>query len=129
MGNFARMLVQVTFSIRKQFNFPALTIIPEGVTVEVHVRFFTILREVTDKKEETLHFPEDEKVTINTLLDCLTKQYGKPFQDYVFDFPNGGVKKFLQFFVNGKSTAALNGLDSELCDGDTLAIVPPVGGG
>jgi molybdopterin converting factor small subunit len=35
----------------------------------------------------------------------------------------------LQFFINGKSASTLNGLQTELQDGDALAIVPPVGGG
>ena len=30
---------------------------------------------------------------------------------------------------NGQSTSAFNGLDSQLNNGDVLAIVPPVGGG
>jgi molybdopterin converting factor small subunit len=39
------------------------------------------------------------------------------------------VRGFLQFLVNGKSASSLKGLQTELSDGDVLAILPPVGGG
>ncbi|MCW4018107.1 MAG: MoaD/ThiS family protein [Candidatus Bathyarchaeota archaeon] len=96
--------------------------------MQVSVRFFTVLREVTSKKEDTIEFP-DEKVTIAAALKALADRYGKPFTDYVYDPNNGNVKGFLQFFINGRSTSATEGLESKLQDGDVLAIVPPVGGG
>ena len=76
-----------------------------------------------------LQFSKSEKVTIDTVLRILGTQYGKPFTDYVYIDLTNEVRGFLQFFINGKSAAALNGLNSEMHDGDLLAIVPPVGGG
>jgi MoaD family protein len=93
------------------------------------VRFFTSLREIVNKKEETLKFPEDEKVTVNTVLKMLAQRHGKRFVEYVHDAKTGEVKGFLQFLVNGKSAATLKGLQTELEDGDILAILPPIGGG
>ena len=97
--------------------------------VKVSVRFFTSLREIVNKREETLSFPDGEKVTVNRVLQTLAKEYGKAFVDYVYDSKTGEAKGFLQFLVNGTSTSTLNGLDTELKDGDVLAILPPVGGG
>ena len=97
--------------------------------MQVSVRFFTSLREIVDKKEETLKFPEDEKVTVDIVLETLKQRYGKPFVEYVYDRETGEVRGFLQFLVNGKSAATLNGLQTELENGDVLAILPPVGGG
>jgi molybdopterin synthase sulfur carrier subunit len=93
------------------------------------VRFFTSLRELIGKKEETLRFPDSEAVTVNTVLKRLAKRYGKEFVEYVYDRKTGEVKSFLQFLINGRSASALNGLDTKLEDGDVLAIIPPVGGG
>jgi molybdopterin synthase sulfur carrier subunit len=93
------------------------------------VRFFTSLRELIGKKEETLKFPNSEAVSVNTVLKRLAKRYGKEFVEYVYDRKTGEVKSFLQFLINGRSASALNGLDTKLEDGDVLAIIPPVGGG
>jgi MoaD family protein len=88
-----------------------------------------VLREVTGKKEELLAFPDGEKATVNLALKKLSQTYGKPFDEYVYHPGTGEVKGFLQFLINGKSASTLNGLETELQDGDVLAIVPPVGGG
>ena len=97
--------------------------------MKISVRFFTSLREIADKKEETLKFPEDEKATVDMVLKTLSQRYGKPFVEYVYNGKTGEVRGFLQFLVNGKNATAMNGLQTELEDGDVLAILPPVGGG
>jgi len=97
--------------------------------VHVTVRFFTVLREVTGNKEQTLNLPEGEGVTVDAVLKTLGAQYGKRFTEYVYDAETGEVKAFLQFFVNGKSASTLKGLQTKLEEGYVLAIVPPVGGG
>jgi molybdopterin converting factor small subunit len=68
-------------------------------------------------------------VTLNKVLQRLSERFGKDFVDYVYDRKTGEVKGFLQFLVNGRSAATMNVLGTELCDGDVLAIIPPVGGG
>jgi sulfur-carrier protein len=97
--------------------------------VEARIRLFTTLREIANKKEETLSFPENQKVTVDVVLKTLAKQHGKAFADYLYDAKSGQPKGFLQFLVNGASTSTLQGLQTELGDGDVLAILPPVGGG
>lgn len=97
--------------------------------VQVSVRFFTSLREIVNKRQAPLSFPDDEKVTVDTVLKALAKRYGRAFVDYVYDGKTGQAKGFLQFLVNGASTSTLDGLDTALKDGDVLAILPPVGGG
>ena len=97
--------------------------------MQVKVRFFTSLREIVGKKEEALSFPEGEKITVDMVLKKLTEKYGNPFQEYIYDTKTSQPKGFLQFLVNGNSTSTLNGLETQLRDGDVLAILPPVGGG
>jgi MoaD family protein len=97
--------------------------------LQVQVRFFTTLREITGRRQETLKFRDNENTTINSVLTKLAKQHGKSFVDYVCDRKTGEVKSYLQFLVNGRSTSTSGGLNSKLADGDILAIIPPVGGG
>ena len=98
-------------------------------TLKVSVRFFTNLREIIGKKEETLEFPEDEALTVDLVLETLKQRYGHLFVEYVYDRTSGEMKGFLQLLVNGKSVSTLGGLQTEVADGDVLAILPPVGGG
>jgi molybdopterin synthase sulfur carrier subunit len=98
------------------------------VALRVSVRFFTTLKELVGKREETLEF-SDKVVTVNSVLKRLSERYGKGFVEYVFDDKTGEVKGFLQFLINGRSASTLNGLDTKLRNGDVLAIIPPVGGG
>jgi len=74
-------------------------------------------------------FPVGEKVTIDLVLKTLSQKYGTSFIEYVYNGKKGQPKNFLQFLVNGTSASTLNGLETELKDGDVLAILPPVGGG
>jgi MoaD family protein len=97
--------------------------------LRVSVRYFTVLREIVGKKEETLVLPKGEKVTVNGVLECLREKYGKAFNEYVYDQDSGEVKGFLQFLVNGRSVSGAKAMDSSLSDGDVLAILPPVSGG
>jgi len=97
--------------------------------MRISVRFFTSLREIIGKREESLDFPEGEAVTLDKVLKKLGKRHGEGFTEYVFDRHTGNVKGFLQFLVNGRSAPTINALETELSDGDVLAIIPPVGGG
>jgi MoaD family protein len=97
--------------------------------LKVSVRFFTSLREIIKKKEETLEFSDDEKVAVDKVLKTLRQRHGKDFTDYVYDDKTHAVRGFLQFLVNGNNTSSLDGLQTKLKDGDVLAILPPVGGG
>jgi len=97
--------------------------------VRVSVRFFTTLRELTGKREETLEFSRGKVVTVESVLDRLKDRYRKGFTEYVCDPKTGEVRGFLQFLVNGRSVASFEGLKTKLSDGDVLAIIPPVGGG
>ena len=98
-------------------------------SLEVKIRFFTSLREIVNKREETLNFADNAKVTVDMVLKTLSNKYGKPFTEYVYNDKTGVPKGFLQFLVNGTSISTLNGLETELKDGAVLAVLPPVGGG
>ena len=63
------------------------------------------------------------------VLETLVQYHGESFAEYVYDLKTGSVRGFLQFLINGKSANAQKGMQTELEDGDVLAILPPVGGG
>ncbi|MCL2287654.1 MAG: MoaD/ThiS family protein [Candidatus Bathyarchaeota archaeon] len=96
--------------------------------MQISIRYFTTLREITGKKEEKLIFSENKKITITAVLETLSDKYGKAFTDYVFN-SDEQVKSFLQLLINGTNTTTISGTEAAMQDGDVLAILPPVGGG
>jgi MoaD family protein len=88
-----------------------------------------MLREITGKKEETLTFQIRKPITVKQILSKLSKEYGKDFNEYVYNADTGEVRGFLQFLINGRSVSLEKGTEAELHDGDVLAIIPPVSGG
>jgi len=94
--------------------------------MKVEVKFFTSLREITGKKTEEIQI--QDTITVEKLLTLLSEKYGKNFREYFYP-KNGKVQGFLSFLVNGKNINALEGFDTKLKQGDTVAILPPVGGG
>ncbi len=94
--------------------------------MKIVAKFFTVLREITGKKEEELEF--SKSITVDELLDYLSQKYGHEFTDYVYN-ASGKPRGYLQFLVNGKSITTLEGFRTRLKEGDNIAIIPPVGGG
>lgn len=43
--------------------------------------------------------------------------------------PDGRIRRFVNVFVNGDDVRALSGADTEVKDGDEIAIIPAVAGG
>lgn len=115
--------------LEPQFKSLLVAIVMVMYVLQVSVRFFTSLREIIGKKEQIFEFSEGDTVTVNEVLQRLSKQYGQSFVEYVFDDQTNQVKGFLQLLVNGRSISSISGLDAELIDGDVLALLPPVGGG
>jgi sulfur-carrier protein len=99
------------------------------LSLDVKVRYFTRLREIVGKREETIPFPDTTQITVNILLKALSTKYGDPFTQYVYDAKTGTPRNFLQLLINGTSTASLNGPETQMQNGDELVILPPVGGG
>ena len=94
--------------------------------MKITVKFFTVLREITGKREENLEF--SSSITMDELLDYLSQKYGRQFIDYVYN-ASGKPRGYLQFLVNGKSITTLEGFRTRLKEEDNVAIIPPVGGG
>jgi len=94
--------------------------------MKIRVKFFTTLREITGKKEDEIQ--PSSIITVKELLTQLSKKYGKQFMDYLYD-ERGNVRTYIQILINGRGINALQGLETKLKEGDTVAIFPPVGGG
>ncbi len=94
--------------------------------MNVEVKFFTSLREITGKKVDKIQL--QNTVTVDELLTLLSEKYGKNFREYIYN-KKGEVQGFLSFLVNGKNINIMQGFDTKLQENDVVAILPPVGGG
>jgi molybdopterin synthase sulfur carrier subunit len=94
--------------------------------MKVEVRFFTSLREITGKKIEEVQL--HGIITVEELLTQLSAKYSEEFREYLYN-EKEKVHSHLSILVNGRSINVLQGLDTELKNGDIIAILPPVGGG
>jgi molybdopterin synthase sulfur carrier subunit len=95
--------------------------------LKVRVKFFALVRELTGTKEEVVDL--DDQATVRTLLAKLVAEHGTKFHDYIFDPASNEPKGHVQFLMDGRNITLMQGLDTILKEGTSLAILPPVGGG
>jgi len=91
---------------------------------EITVIFPSVLTSATGGEKEV-------KVSASSLKDALNllaSRYGEKFKGRIFD-SSGGVRRLLNFYVNGKNIQHLGGIDVHLEDGDEVSIIPAVAGG
>ncbi|MHC1575488.1 MAG: ubiquitin-like small modifier protein 1 [Candidatus Methanogasteraceae archaeon] len=89
----------------------------------INVKAFARFREVFGKE---LGVEPDGKTTMMDLLAGLCATHDA--YDLIFD-ESGGIKKYVNILVNGRTIQSLSGTRTELADGDEVAIFPPVAGG
>jgi MoaD family protein len=73
---------------------------------------------------------ETEEATLRDALNVLSNQYGKRFEDIMFDPLTQEIKRSILILLNGQPYINLGKrLDSELKDGDEITFCPALAGG
>ncbi|MHA2334316.1 MAG: ubiquitin-like small modifier protein 1 [Candidatus Hodarchaeales archaeon] len=96
----------------------------------VTVRFFTILREITGKREIIVALPPPVK--IKNVLDYLVNQYPELIPNLFEDDNRTTIKGYYQIVINGRALGDIDDaemMEHVLDEKDVLAILPPVAGG
>jgi molybdopterin synthase sulfur carrier subunit len=93
--------------------------------IKATVRLFASFKEITKKRE--IEIKIEEKSTIFQLLQRLFDQY-EPLRELIFD-ENNKLNEWIQILKNGRSIKYLDGINTQLSNGDVVAVFPPVAGG
>jgi MoaD family protein len=88
----------------------------------VTVKIPTQLRSATDGEAEA----DVEGETVGAVLDALYERYEELRERIASD---GGLRRFVNVYVGGEDIRFLDGLDTEVEDGDEVTILPAVAGG
>lgn len=91
--------------------------------MKVRVKFFAYLRHTFRDREREMVLQSGS--SIEDLLNLLCDSPGARGQ--IFD--GGGLKRQMLVFKNGSDVEHLSGMATELDEGDTVVLIPPVGGG
>jgi molybdopterin synthase sulfur carrier subunit len=68
-----------------------------------------------------------EGATVGEVLDALFERHGE-LRDRLSD-DNGGLRRFVNVYVDGEDIRFADGLETTVADGDEVQILPAVAGG
>ena len=89
----------------------------------IEVRIPTILRTYTDGERAV----ESDGANVTELIDRLEADHSGIKERLIDD--DGGLRRFVNVYVNDEDVRFTGGLDTALSDGDTVVILPAVAGG
>lgn len=96
--------------------------------MEVKIRIFRgPLSEIVGKSEIVVQAEKHAKVI--DVLKKLAVEYGKRFNDYVFNPKTNEVNSYLLLSLNGVNVRNIKGTETEVEDGGELLILSATGGG
>ncbi len=94
---------------------------------KVLVKLFASLRDIVGEREVRIEVAEG--ATVKDVLDAMIRRYGSAFKRQVVDPATEELQSSIRVLVNGRDVSFLKGLKTKVGDDDTVAILPPVGGG
>jgi sulfur-carrier protein len=94
----------------------------ERCSMAIEVRIPTILRTYTDGAKQV----EGTGATLDELITDLEQRHGG-LRDRLVE--GGGLRRFVNVYLNDEDVRFLSGLETPVKDGDTVTVLPAVAGG
>lgn len=85
------------------------------------------LKEAMGQRLTEIDLPDGS--TIEDLLTYLKRRSGERLSGRLFDPDSGAVLPYVRIMVNGQTIQFLEGMETQLEQGDEVLILPPVSGG
>lgn len=95
--------------------------------MRIRINYFGHFRTAFHKRSEEVQMPKN--TNLYDLLSFLSERNGEQFKSYVFDAVNTGIKDDVLLNINGIPSNLLNGLKTQLSNGDQVNIMPLFSGG
>lgn len=94
------------------------------IDVEINI-YFSFGNKLNNKGKITVEVPNS--ATVEKALDEVSEKF-PDFEEEVFEEP-GEIRRFIQIRLNQRSITRIDGLKTELNEGDEIQILPKLGGG
>jgi molybdopterin synthase sulfur carrier subunit len=78
-------------------------------------------------REILVECPQEQKTNVAQLLKRVRKNHLDIYQPWCAK--DGSIKSSIQVFVNGEHVRYLNGMETELREGDQIYVIPILAGG
>ena len=85
------------------------------------------LKEVIGQRLTEIDLPH--RSTVEDFLTYMKERWGDKLSARLFDPDSGAVLPYVRIMVNGQTIQFLEGMDTQLKEGDEVLILPPVSGG
>ena len=95
--------------------------------MQIQVKGYLTYRELVGTRQVEI---SAQQATLRDCLQVLEDEIGEGFSTEVLDMQSGGLQPHIALLLNGQHYRHLKeGLDTQVQDGDQLAIFPPIAGG
>jgi MoaD family protein len=100
------------------------------ITINIEILSSLVDTLENDSKSDTVVLEQEieEGATIRDILNRLSVRHQR-FVEVVFDIKAQKQTDRVNIFLNGRNIELINGLATELSDGDTLTFIAPIVGG
>lgn len=95
--------------------------------MKVRVQYFGYIKNILNKKEECYEL--DDGSSLSDLLNKMSGIHGAAFQKDVYEPGLKDLKMGFSVTVNGVLMGQLNGIDTQLADGDNIILMSLMSGG
>lgn len=92
---------------------------------KVKFLFFSSLQDITQSNTVEI----DIDGTVQDALGKIFNMYGETLKNRIFDKNSGKIKRYIIVAVNRKDIRHLDGLNTNLTEGDEISLLPAAAGG
>jgi len=95
--------------------------------ISITIRTILGLKEILGK--DVIEFSIPQGTAVKALVALMVEQWGARLASYFSDAEQDRPLPKIRILVNGRDIGFLNGMETELRDGDEILMLPLVGGG